>query len=168
MARFEVGKGINLTIGAYEKAEKNLLSNIKPAVYQGAGFLSKQIVQSLQSLQTYDRKDGSGLPPFLATGKKANSISSVQKKDIIKGFGIASFENNNGFINVKIGFDGYGSYKTKSFPNGIPNVLIVRSLEKGTEFLLKNNVVTKAVKNNEKKTIKILEEEFNRRIKKEL
>ncbi len=168
MARLEIGKGIALTISGYEKVEKRLQSFIKPAVYHGAAFMSKEIMQSLKALPTYDRKDGSGLPPFIAAGKKANSISSVQKKDILEGFGIASFENNNGFINVKIGFDGYGSYETKSFPNGIPNVLIMRSLEKGTKFLKKNNVVTKAVKNNEKKTVKILEEEFNNRIERKL
>ena len=168
MARMEVGKGIELTIFAYERAEKKLQSFIKPSVYQGASFMSKKIVNALEALPTQDRKDGSGLPPFIAKGKKVESISTIQKQDIINGFGIAPFENQNGFVNIKIGFDGYGSYKTKRFPRGIPNVLIVRSLEKGTDFLKKNNVITKTVKSNEKKTVKILEEEFNKRITKEL
>ena len=168
MARLEVGKGIHLTISAYQKTEKKLQSYIKPSVYQGAAYMSKKIVAALEALPTQDRKGGSGLPPYIKEDKKANSISTIQKQDIINGFGIASFENKKGFINVKIGFDGYGSYRTKSFPQGVPNVLVVRSLEVGTDFLKKNNIVTRTVKANENKTIKILEEEFNKRIAKEL
>ncbi|GFI71513.1 hypothetical protein IMSAG250_00718 [Clostridiales bacterium] len=168
MARLEIGKGIDLTISGYKKAEQKLQSYIKPSVYKGAAYMSEKIVSALEALPTQDRKDGSGLPPFMRKGKKASGISTIQKQDIINGFGIAAFENKNGFINVKIGFDGYGSYRTNSFPQGIPNVLVVRSLEIGTDFLKKNSVVTQTVKANENKTIKILEEEFNKRVTKEL
>jgi hypothetical protein len=168
VAYLDIGKGIKLTINSYDRLDQGLEGCIKPAVYNGAAYMSKEIMNALQALPTYDRKDGSGLPPYMPNGQKAHSISSVQKQDIINGFGIAAFENKNGFINVKIGFDGYGSYKTKSFPRGIPNVLIVRSLEKGTKFLRKNNFVTRTVKSSYNKTIKILEEEFNKNISKEL
>lgn len=166
MARMEIGKGIDLTIKSYQKASKNIAATIKQAVYPAAGYLADKIAAGLNELPTVEGKDGK--PPYMAPGYKLDSISPVQKQDLIKGFGITAFENKNGYINVKLGFDGYGSYPTKKHPRGIPNALLIRSLEKGTDFLKKNNFITK-IYNREKKTVeKQLGKNFNELISKEL
>ena len=166
MARMEIGKGIDLTIKSYQKASKNIAATIKQAVHPAAGYLADKIAAGLNELPTVEGKDGK--PPYMAPGYKLDSISPVQKQDLIKGFGITAFENKNGYINVKLGFDGYGSYPTKKHPRGIPNALLIRSLEKGTDFLKKNNFITK-IYNREKKTVeKQLGKNFNELISKEL
>lgn len=166
MARMEIGKGIDLTIKSYQKASKNITATIKQAVYPAAGYLADKIAAGLNELPTVEGKDGK--PPYMAPGYKLDSISPVQKQDLIKGFGITAFENKNGYINVKLGFDGYGSYPTKKHPRGIPNALLIRSLEKGTDFLKKNNFITK-IYNREKKTVeKQLGKNFNELISKEM
>lgn len=166
MARMEIGKGLELTIKSYQKASKNITATIKQAVYPAAGYLADKIAAGLNELPTVEGKDGK--PPYMAPGYKLDSISPVQKQDLIKGFGITAFENKNGYINVKLGFDGYGSYPTKKHPRGIPNALLIRSLEKGTDFLKKNNFITK-IYNREKKTVeKQLGKNFNELISKEL
>ncbi len=166
MARMEIGKDIDLTIKSYQKAAKNITATIKQAVYPAAGYLANKIAAGLKELPTVEGKDGK--PPYMAPGYKLDSISSIQKQDLINGFGISKFENKNGYINVKIGFDGYGSYPTRNYPQGIPNPLLIRSLSKGTSFLKKNNFITK-IYNREKKTVeKQLEKNFNELISKEL
>lgn len=166
MAKLEMGKGLELTLKNYQKASGNITSTIKRAVYPAAGYLAKKISAALNELPTVDGKDGK--PPYMAPGYKANSISSLQKKDLIKGFGISAFEEKNGYINVKLGFDSYGSYPTKNWPRGIPNALLIRSLEKGTDFLKKNDFITKIYRREKKAVEKQLEENFNELISKEL
>lgn len=166
MAKMTVGKGVGVTIDKFENVSKQLSNYMKPAIYKASGFMIKKINAALKSLEVVDGKKG--LPPYAAPGSKLQSISSVQKQDLINGLGIAGFSNDNGFLNVKIGFDGYGSYPTQSHPNGIPNVLLIRSLENGTSFLKRNPVITNTVNANRKQTEKILEDEFNKIITKEL
>lgn len=166
MARLEVGKGIGMIVSQYAKSATKITPIIKQAVYPAAGYMYKKIRSELNELPTVDGKDGK--PPYMMAGYKLDSISSIQKKDLLNGFGISKFENRDGYINVKIGFDGYGSYATKNWPRGIPNALLIRSLSKGTDFLKKNDFITK-IYNREKKTVeKQLEENFNKIISKEL
>ena len=54
-------------------------------------------------------------------------------------------ENDNGYINTKIGFDGYNATKTKKYPNGQPNALIARSIESGTSKHQKTPFVRPAI-----------------------
>lgn len=166
MARLELGKGMDIVINAYRSTSKKVTPIIKEAVYPAAGYLAKKIAAGIQELPTVDGKNGK--PPYAPPGHKLNSISSVQKKDLLNGFGISKFENKNGYVNVKLGFDGYGSYPTANWPNGIPIPLLIRSLSKGTDFLKKNDFITK-IYNREKKTVeKQLEDNFNKIISKEL
>ena len=42
--------------------------------------------------------------------------------------------DDNGFLNVKLGFEGYNSQVTTKYPGGQPNSLIARSVNAGTSF----------------------------------
>lgn len=166
MARLTVGKGLQLTIQSYKNLSGKLSGIIKRSVYPVAGDLAGKITKELKNLPVVDGKDG--LPPYAPKGYKLNSISSVQRKDLLNGFGISRFKNENGFINVKMGFDGYGSYKTKKHPHGIPNALLIRSLCKGTDFLKRNDFISRTYRANEKRLEKDLESYFNDLIRREL
>lgn len=88
---------------------------IKPAVYEGAAIVVKEVKKSL------DRVTSSQ-----ATGDLKDSI------------GLSPMENNNGFINTKLGFEGYDR-------KGDPNIVKARALESGTSKQQKKPFIRPAV-----------------------
>ena len=59
-------------------------------------------------------------------------------------------QNENGYINVKLGFDGYNSVKTKKYPKGQPNALIARVTESGSSYRTKTPFIRPAVRATKK------------------
>ena len=166
MAQIMLSKDLGRLISDIQKfGQRSLSPIIKQAVYVGAGYMADRIKKELQALPVQDGKRG--LPPYVSKGKKLDSISSVQKKDLINSFGVTPFKYENGYTSVKIGFDNYGSYSTRRYPKGIPNQLLARSLERGTSFLKPNKVITRTVNSSKNQTLKIMEQEFKNQIEKE-
>lgn len=54
--------------------------------------------------------------------------------------------DDDGYYNVKIGFDGYNSIRTKRWPKGQPNAMVARSVIRGTSFMAANNFMASAVR----------------------
>ena len=118
--------------GVDELAEKiRNMSNkstgiIKRAVYEGARVLIEEVKAQISALpEVEDRRVPAGKLPL--TG-----VTSAQKRGLLEGVGTAHMQNNNGFINTKVGFEGYNSTRTKKYPNGQPNALIARSVNSGS------------------------------------
>ena len=82
------------------------------------------------------------------------------------GFGISHIQDDDGFVNVKLGFDGYNGTRTKNYPKGQPNVLIARAVNSGTTFRKKTRFVDKAVSSSRKAAEKAMDETCNREIEK--
>lgn len=114
---------------------------IKPAVYEGAKVLHDAIASELQNLPTDDvwRHPSDSYPA-------PKGIKTAQKQGLINGLGYSSMENKSGFINVRIGFDGYNNLSTKRFPSGEPNALVARELVIGTSRIPRNNFVKNAAR----------------------
>ena len=74
-------------------------------------------------------------------------------------------EESGDCVNTKAGFDGYGSVKTKKYPKGVPNSMLMRSVESGTSFREKHPTVRPAVNKTRKQAQKIMEEEIDRQIR---
>lgn len=110
---------------------------IERAVYAGADVVADEIKKGLQALPV---EEGFGTPEH-----PLNGVGRGQKADLIDGFGLAPMQNDDGYINTKAGFDGYGSIQTKAYPNGQPNALLMRSVESGTSFRKKHPVIRNAV-----------------------
>lgn len=136
MAKFTVGSGIGQYISSLEDIS-NPIPGIKIAVYKGAKIIADAVRAEIESLPTYGR---GGWDP---EGRK---ISSSQKTGLLDGLGISRFQNTDGFINVKLGFDGYNKTVTKNYPQGQPNAMIARSLVSGTSFRAKNDFIGRAVR----------------------
>lgn len=125
-------------IDEYVRKLENLASYtdklIGEAVYKGADVVANETKQALQSL-----------PVDNSTNKATRtSINQIQKNGLIESFGIAKMRNDNGFLNVKTGFDGYNKLISNSYPMGQPNIMIARALESGTSFMPKNRVISRA------------------------
>lgn len=132
MARLNVGRGLDEYLSKLGNLEFSAEEQCKRAIYDGADIVADAVKASIDTIP--ERSGGS-----------ARGVYDDQRAGLKAGMGIASFKNDNGYLNVKVGFDGYNSHVTKSFPRGQPNEMIARALEKGTSFSPATPFVNKAV-----------------------
>ena len=103
----------------------------------------------------------------LQPGEMFHGVPKGQKKDIIDGYGMTDIEkDNSGFYHTKIGFDGFGDYPTKEYPQGIPVPLLAASIESGSSVRQKTPFVEPAVKATRKQAIEAMEKVIDEEIKK--
>ena len=132
---------------------------IGKAVYAGAGIVADAIKSNIQSL-----------PIVRGYGTESNplpgGVTSAQKAGLIDGLGISHMQDDAGYLNVKIGFDGYNATKTEKYPQGQPNQLVARGVESGTSWKQKKPfvrpAVTKSRKQAEDTMAKIIDEEIEK------
>lgn len=130
-----------------------------PAIYDAAGLVADNIILAFLQVPTDERYGTPGTP---AIGPK-----KIQKKALYECYGITEMQDDGtGFLNVKIGFDGYSGIKTKKWPNGQPNQLIARSIESGTSYMVKHPFVKEGVSVSRKKAIEILKKRVDENIQK--
>lgn len=128
MARITFG-GLEEYILVLDKLGKETEKIAKHALYEGVKIVADEVKAGLESLPTQDKRG--------ARHEKLKGIKTDQKKGLIDGFGISTMRNDDGLINVRVGFEGFNSVKTKSYPNGQPNSMIARAVESGTSFMVK-------------------------------
>ena len=96
-------------------------------------------------------------------------VTKRQKADLIEAFGLAPIKEENGYVQTKAGVDGYGSVPTESYPNGVPNAMLMRSVESGTSFRKKHPVfrpaVNRARKKAEEKMKQVVEQQLENMFK---
>ena len=166
MARLEY-KGGDEFMAKLHRFQKKVDIPIGAANYAGAGFVADEVRDAIKSIPIVKSKHG-GLPPYMPEGEKLDGITTLQRKDLLNGLGIAKQRNDNGYYNVLVGFNGYGRIPTKKYPKGVPNQLLARSLNKGTSFLEKNDAIQRAIRKSRKKAAEIMKTTFENEAKKEL
>lgn len=153
-------KGIDDYAKALGKLWKESEEIITRAVYEGAGVVADEIKSGLKKLPIDNRKGTSD--------DKLRGVTKKQKSDLIDAFGVAPIENDGDTINTRLGFDGYGSTPTDKYPRGVPNAMLMRSVESGNSFRKKTPVVRPAVnrarKRAEQKMGDTLEKEIKERM----
>ena len=129
------------------------------AIYSAAGIVADEIKNNIKKLPV-SNKFGTSYDPI-------SGITNKQKADLIDGYGISPMQVDTDFdINVKIGFDGYGSTPTKKYPKGLPNVLLARSIESGTTFRTRTPFVGPGIRKTKKQAISKMDEIIETEIKK--
>lgn len=141
MASFEF-KGMDDYLGQLRRLSDpaQYRNYVGKAVAAGAGIVADQIRENVRKIPTVGANER-GTPENPLTG-----ITRSQKDGLLAGFGISKMRDDDGFLNVKLGFDGYNNLKTKKYPNGQPNSLIARSVESGTSFRRKHPFIAPAIK----------------------
>lgn len=129
--RFYVGKGLEEYLQQLGKLQND--GYLKQAIYPAAGKVAEAVKKNIESLPECHPGGSYG-------------VTKTQKEGLLEGFGIASFKNEDGYLQVKLGFDGYNKQRSKKYPNGQPNAMIARSIEKGTSWSKKIRFVNTAVK----------------------
>lgn len=136
MAKLTVGKGLTDYIAELQALYNDIDKQIEAAVYEGVSVVNKATVSALKQLPTDDSKGKSD---------KRTGLRSIEKAGLIKAYGISKLENENGYINRKIGIaNGYIENPETGYKK--PAVVIARSLVSGTSFMQKNDIFSKAAK----------------------
>lgn len=133
MAKLTIGKGLSEYLAQLEKIY-DTSQYIGKAVYDGAAVVNKAVESELQNLPTDDS--------YTANGDTRSGIRSIEKQGLINSYGIAKMQDDNGFLNVKLGFDGYNKL-------GKANAMVARSVISGTSFLKKNDFMGHATKSTQ-------------------
>ena len=140
MARFQFN-GMKEYAEYLQRIGANTKEICGAGVYAMAEIVTDKIRENLDALPTVDEAEAVAA----YREKRKTSLTSAQKKGLQEGLGISKIENDNGYWNVKIGFDGYNKVKTPKYPNGQPNVMIARATESGSSVREKMPFVRTAV-----------------------
>lgn len=107
-----------------QKLERDSDKIIEEAVYIGAGIVADEMNRQIDNLRIgSDRK--------WETNRR-----QMQKRGLKKGLGITPIRNDKGYINAKVGFDGYNE-------QGQANSMIARIFESGNSFTSKQPFIKK-------------------------
>lgn len=158
MAKFEF-KGIDEYIKKLETfrlVTKDAI--ISRTTYAGAAVVADAVRKAIEALPVG--------PGTAEKGDLIETVTPAQKRGLLDGFGISPMDDEDGFVNVKLGFDGYNAIRTKKYPRGQPNVLIARSVNSGTTFRKKTKFVDKAVNSSKKAAEAAMDATCNREIEK--
>ena len=121
---------------------------IGAGVYAMAEVVADKVRDNIQALPTVSNEAN------IATYRQGYSrLSDPEKQGMLDGFGVSPMQDDSGYKNVKLGFDGYNSVKTKKYPNGQPNVLIARVTESGSSYRQKTPFVRPAVNASRKEAL---------------
>ena len=145
MAKFQVGKGMDQYLTQLQALERSTEETLGKAIYKGAGIVADAVKKNIQSL-----------PSSVCT--------PAEKAGLLDGFGIAKMQEENGYLQVKIGFDGYNSNVTKKYPRGKPNSMIARSIEGGTSWKAKHPFIAPAVRSTKDQAERAMAEEIDKQI----
>lgn len=158
MATFQFG-GIDDYITQLNKLQAATKDDvIGKTVYAGAAVVADAVKDAIRSLPV-----GSG---HVAQGELVDTVTLPQKEGLLDGFGISRMKDDDGFVNVKLGFAGYNATRTDKYPQGQPNALIARAVNSGTTFRKKTRFVDKAVSASKKSAEAAMDAACNREIEK--
>ena len=158
MATFQFG-GIDNYIKQLNKLQQSTKDGVVgKTVYAGAAVVADSVRRAIQALPVGDGR--------ARDGGLIDTVTLPQKAGLLDGFGISRMKNDDGFVNVKLGFDGYNSTRTEKYPRGQPNALIARSVNSGTTFRKKTKFVDKAVSSARKSAETAMDAACSREIEK--
>lgn len=154
--------GIKIYVDKLNELTNNSLTIIQKAAAKGAAPIADACKANLNGLETMNKGEA------VAAWKKKEKgkLTEKQKQGLIESMGLAPMRNDNGYINTKLGFDGYNKVITKSWPKGQPNAMIARVLESGSSAMDKQPFIRPAVSAKKNEAEKIMQETLDKEIKK--
>ena len=140
-----------------DQMHANTEEMIGRSIFPGAAIVTDAIRAGIEGIPEAPKRYSKGMK----TG-----VTASQKAGLLDGLGIAVMRNDGGFLNVKVGMDGYNSTVTKRWPKGQPNALIIRALESGTSFQLRQPVIGPAIRSSRQAAIQKMKEQFDEETRK--
>ena len=156
MAKMTIGKGMDEYLAKLGNLEFAAPGLVGQAIYEGAKVVADQVRAEIEALPTAESKR-------VAVPRDP---TQVEKDGLLDGLGVAKKKNDSGYINVKIGMDGYNTDKTKKYPQGKPNAMIARSIESGSTVMKRNAFISRAVNKTKKDAEAAMQKVFEEGIEK--
>lgn len=150
MARFKVSPKLDEYNRKIYELGADAVEYLEKAVKEGANPVADAVRSNLNAIPVDDG--------YKKPGEIRNGLRSIQLAGLQHSLGIAPIRNDRGFINVKIGFDGYNRLQSSRWESGQPNTLVARSIEGGTSYMAAHPFVAPAVRATKGQTIKIMKE----------
>lgn len=135
-------KGQSEYFGKLQQLEQAFAKDatLEKAVRAGAAPVAGRIRKNLEALPEENFRK-------LREGEIFHGIPKGQKQDLLDSFGLAPItRDRSGFVHTKAGFDGYGSFPTADYPNGISNQLVAAATESGSSVRKKMPFIRPAEK----------------------
>lgn len=144
-------------LGAYGEALRQLEASfagnndiLERAAQAGANPVADEIRKRLDALPSDAFR-------HLEDEDKFSGVPVGNHLDLLDSLGVTPpGRDKNGFVHVKVGWDGYGSHPTKAYPQGIPNQLLARAIESGSSVRQKIPFVRPAVKASQKQALEAM------------
>ena len=157
MARFEV-RGIEEYVQKLQALDKHTRDRvIGKSIYNGAGILADAVREGIEALPVGKTDE---------KGALREKLNGPEKDGLRDGFGITRMTEKNGFINVKVGWEGYNRIRTKKYPKGQPNAMIARSINHGTSRRKKIRFLDNAYFRTKKKVTEVMSKTCDAEIEK--
>ena len=156
MARFKVSPNLEKYNQKIYALGAEAQAYIEQAVKEGANPVADAVRAGIDGIPIDDE--------YHKKGEIRAGLRKIQRTGLSYSLGVAPIRNDNGFINVKVGFDGYNRMSTKQFPGGQPNAMIARSIESGTSIMQAHPFVGPAVSKTRKQAEKIMEQSIDKSI----
>ena len=134
-------------IASMKKLGAEADSLVGKMIYEMAAEVVENVRKNVENLQ--DISDEEAIINYKAG--RSTTVSESQKKGLVESLGISPSQDDQGIRTISVGFDGYNGVKTKAWPQGQPNAMIARSLEKGTSFMPKQPFLAKALRDSRKR-----------------
>lgn len=160
MAKWKSNPNLEKYVDQLEKLRDEGREYIGLAIYSGAAVVADEMRREIMTL-----KVAQDYVPY-KENRKISTITSVQKRGLLDGFGIAKMRKDGDFYNVKLGFAGYNGQYTDQWPHGVPNIIIARSIVSGTYFRTKNDFVSRVIKRSKNHAESVMERKFEEALEK--
>lgn len=167
-------EGLDDYVLKIEAIDKNSESVLGRAVFDGAKLVADACKEGVRNIPVDDAYYDDGRPheskgeskdnekrtyTEVVHGTMRKGIRTNERTDLVDSFGITKLRNDDGYFNVKCGFDGKNRY-------GTPNLVIARACESGTSFLPKFGTLAKATRGLKKRCEGVMNERLNQELEK--
>ncbi len=133
---------------------------LEDAAKAGGGVVADEVRRRLEALPEDEHRRGK-----MPAGEVYHGIPPGEKADLLDSLGVTPpGRDRKGFVNVKVGFDGYGSYKSDAYPDGLPNQLVARAVESGSSVRQKTPFVRPAVNASRKEAVAAMDDEVRQKM----
>lgn len=149
--------GFNEIIKEFNDLSDQSLSICSKALYEGAGLMADRLKEEINSLPVTDQRH-----------KRTKSLLPYEKEALVKGLSIDEFEKDSARdrVSTKITFHGYSDHPTEEYPNGVPIILLARSITAGTTFRVANRFFPNTVRRNTTVVERKIQEMIDQEVKK--
>ena len=134
--------------------EKDTEALIKRGLYPAAGVIYGEVKRRISAL------------PETTKEKPTKELTPAQKEGLLSSLYGSKFQRQDDGVYFVISVTGYNEHPTEAHPKGQPNIMILRSLERGTLHLHKHPVMRQSLNAMKKNAIEVMQKTISNDVQK--